>query len=175
MYATERKNIIIGNECLISFGNYLRTADPHEIYDIKTKKRINNSKSILIGDHVWIGQCTLILKNTIIGSGAIIGGNSVVSGKKIPSNSIYAGNPAKKIKEGVFFPHVNSTHDYTLEDEEGNKFNHDDSYIYENDGNVISLSEIDKELFKLKTSDDKLKYLILNVSNNENKNRFYIG
>lgn len=175
MYATERKNIIIGNECLISFGNYLRTADPHEIYDIKTKKRVNNSKSILIGDHVWLGQCSLILKNTVIGSGAIIGGNSVVSGKTIQSNSIYAGNPAKKVKEGVFFPKVKSTHDYMIDDEEESAFNHDDSYIYENDDNVVSLKDIDKELAKLKTADEKLKYLILNISNNENKNRFYIG
>lgn len=98
LYATERKNIIIGNELLLSFDTYFRTADAHTIYDCKTKKRINSSKSILIGDRVWIGQQSLILKGTNIGSGSIIGGHSVISNKNVQSNSLYAGNPAKKNK-----------------------------------------------------------------------------
>lgn len=68
--------------------------------------RINNSKSIYIGDHVWIGQNALILKNTQIGSGSIIGAMSLVSHKKVASNCVYAGNPAQKIKENIFLQKI---------------------------------------------------------------------
>ena len=53
---SEEKNVIIGNDCVISLNVWLRTSDAHLLYDIDTKKRINNSKSIYIGDHVWIEQ-----------------------------------------------------------------------------------------------------------------------
>ena len=66
LIASERKNIIIGDNGLISFGIFVRTADPHLIYSCETKQRINKSKSVLIGDHVWLGQGALILKGTKI-------------------------------------------------------------------------------------------------------------
>lgn len=78
---SERKHIVIGDDGLFSFGIWLRTADPHLIYDCETHERINPSKNILIGDHVWIGQGSLVLKGSTISSGSIIGANSTVSGK----------------------------------------------------------------------------------------------
>ena len=175
LYATERKNIIIGDEILLSFGVYMRTADPHIIYDTNTKKRINYSKSILIGDHVWIGQNSLILKNTKIGSGSIIGGNSVVTGKSIESNSAYAGNPAKKVRENIFYGYPYSTHNFNENEEiKSSVFSEGDKYTYFKDYNTLSLKKIDEELQKIKLVEDKLKYLQTNISNNTNKNRFYI-
>lgn len=103
LIASERKNIIIGDDGLFSFGIYVRTADPHLLYSGETKERINESKSVLMGDHVWIGQGALLLKGSSIGSGSVIGGGAVVSGKAIPSNTVAAGNPAKVIKKGIFF------------------------------------------------------------------------
>ena len=105
LIASERKNIIIGDDGLFSFGIYVRTADPHLLYSGETKERINESKSVLMGDHVWIGQGALLLKGSSIGSGSVIGGGAVVSGKAIPSNTVAAGNPAKVIKKKEFsFP-----------------------------------------------------------------------
>lgn len=173
MYATERKNIIIGKECLLSFDCYFRTSDPHLIYDTQTKRRVNHSKSILIGDHVWIGQRCLILKNTVIGSGAIIGGNSVVSGKKIDSNTIYAGSPVKKIKSGVFYSRPKSTHDYTEKDELESDLYDSDDYVFDCDNETVSMINIDSDLRNIRNVNDKLDYLI-NISNNDNKNRFYL-
>ena len=173
LYATERKNIIIGNQLLLSFDTYFRTADPHLIYDTKTKERLNFSKSILIGDRVWIGQSSLILKGTVIGSGSIIGGHSVVANKNIKSNTLYAGNPAKKIKENVFYGAFKSTHDFTKEDEENSKYYDDNQYIYEKDNHTISLKEIDKDLINIEKAFYKIKYNYEQKSNNFNKNRFY--
>lgn len=102
-FVYEHQNIIIGNGCVISFGCTFRNSDAHLIYDVNSSKRISESKSIVIGDHVWIGQNSLILKGTYIGSGAIIGANSVVSGKKVGSNSVWAGNPAKELRKGIYW------------------------------------------------------------------------
>ena len=100
---SEQCSVIVGNECLISFGIWIRTADPHLVFDSSTHQRVNISRNVLIGDHVWIGQNALILKGTRIGSGSIIGAMSLVAGKTIPSNSSWGGNPAKQIKSGIFW------------------------------------------------------------------------
>ena len=99
---SEEKHIFIGNDVLFSFDIWIRNSDPHLIYSANTKKRINPTKSVFIGDHVWIGQNALILKGTQISSGSIIGANSVVAGKRISSNTIWAGNPVKKFLK-IFF------------------------------------------------------------------------
>ena len=103
LICSEQKHIFIGDNCLISLGVWLRTADPHTIYSVDTKKRINLSKSIFIGDNVWIGQEALILKGTQIHSGSIIGGRAVLANKKIMSNCSVAGNPARVVSENIFW------------------------------------------------------------------------
>lgn len=173
LYATERKNIIIGDELLLSFGVYFRTADPHIICDTQTKERINFSKSILIGDRVWIGQDSLILKGNVIGSGSIIGGHSVLSNKNVKSNTLYAGNPAKKVRENVFYVSPKSTHNFTEDDELNSKYYNGEAYDYEKDEHTLSLKQIDEEISGLKYVDEKIKYIEDNISSNANKNRFY--
>lgn len=54
------------------------------------------SGKITIGNNVFIGVCATILRGTTIGDNVIIGANSLVSGT-CESNSVYAGNPAKRI------------------------------------------------------------------------------
>lgn len=100
---SEETNVVIGDDCLFSKNIWIRTADPHLIYDMETHKRINPSRSVLVGDHVWIGQNSLILKGTTVGSGSIVGGGSVVSGKKIPSNTCWGGAPARLIRTKIFW------------------------------------------------------------------------
>lgn len=57
---------------------------------------LGNIGEVSIGNNVFIGVDAIILKNTTIGDNVIIGAGSVVSGK-IESNSVYAGNPCRKI------------------------------------------------------------------------------
>ena len=51
-----------------------------------------------IEDNVFIGANCIILKGVKIGDRSIIGAGSVVT-KNVPSDQIWAGNPAKFIRE----------------------------------------------------------------------------
>lgn len=172
--ASEYQNVIIGAQCLLSFGIWLRTADPHLIYDVATRQRINPSQSIYIGDHIWIGQESLILKGTVIGTGAIVGGHSVVSGKRIPSNTIWGGNPVRLIREHVVFD-SKCVHKWTPEDTK--RFWTYDSSVFlcqhYKDNTTIDIDKLDVELKNFCSADDRLKF-VGNHLTNISSNRFFI-
>jgi len=176
---SEQCNIFIGNECLFSFGVWMRTSDVHLIYDANTNKRMNHSKSIYIGDHIWIGQNTAILKGTHIGSGSITGANSVLAGKIIPSNTLWGGNPAKLIKRDVFFVET-ASHNYKSADTEyWNEYPTNlppprDKYIYRYDENdTLDFHELERIIKSLPTATEKARLLM--KLNQLGKNRFYVG
>lgn len=97
LYATRK--IIIGKNVKIGGGSRIFDTDFHPLdfelrrYTLKGTK----SASIEIGDDVFIGTNCMILKGVTIGARSIIAAGSVVT-KSIPSDEIWAGNPAKKIK-----------------------------------------------------------------------------
>lgn len=55
-------------------------------------------KPVVIGDDCFIGAGTMILKGVTIGARSVIGAGAVVT-KSIPSDEVWAGNPAKLIKK----------------------------------------------------------------------------
>ena len=134
---SEECSILIGDGCLMSFGVWFRTADPHLVFDAESHQRINYSKSIIVGDHVWIGQEALLLKGAVIGSGAIVGARSVVAGKTIPSNSSWGGNPARMIRDGIFWE-GSCVHTWTSKKTKKRSRIDGAPYIYEVDSSSIS-------------------------------------
>ncbi|AFY43912.1 DapH/DapD/GlmU-related protein [Nostoc sp. PCC 7107] len=52
---------------------------------------------IIIGENVWIGAGTIVLPGCFIGNNSVIGAGSVVT-KAVPANELWAGIPAKKIR-----------------------------------------------------------------------------
>lgn len=173
LIASEYQNIIIGEECLFSFGIWIRTADPHLIYDTVSKKRINPSKSILIGDHVWIGQNALILKGSQIGSGSIIGACSVISGKKLASNCCFAGNPVKLVRTNVFYSRE-CVHSWTPNDTQKYNTSKNSNWIYNNSGTIFDFIDFDNKLKSNSSSSDCLDIIISNLVIPHGKNRFFI-
>ena len=90
------KKITIGKSTMIASDVTITDSDWHGIYD--RTDYVASPKEISIGENVWIGERSLILKGSKIGNNSIIGAGSVVTGE-IPPNSVYAGNPAKFIKD----------------------------------------------------------------------------
>ena len=62
-----------------------------------TKEECDSNYNIVIDSPTFIGQNVSIFGNITIGKGSVIGACSVVN-KNIEPNSMYVGNPAKKIK-----------------------------------------------------------------------------
>lgn len=95
-------DVIIGRDCMLSYEVFIRNHDSHFIFDKLTGNRINYSRSINIGDHVWVGQRTTLLAGFSIGDGSIIGAGSV-SSSSFGDNQVIAGNPAKIIRYDVYW------------------------------------------------------------------------
>lgn len=145
MIASEQQSIVIGDDCLFSFGIFIRTADAHLVYDCISKTRINPSASVFIGDHVWIGQNALLLKGTKIGSGAIVGGAACIANKKIPSNVSAAGNPARVIRENVFFLR-DSVHKWTESVSRKHMLADTEDFVFFDSTDVVDMDNIDTAL-----------------------------
>ncbi len=99
------QEIVIGNNVLFASKIYVGDSN-HGFYSGENQsnpltapnERPLNSGKIHIGNNVWIGNGVTIVGNVTIGDGTIIGANSVVC-KDLDAFSIYAGVPARKIKE----------------------------------------------------------------------------
>lgn len=93
--------ISIGNDCLFSSDVIIRTGDSHSIISQISKQRINPSRNVHIGNHVWVGNKVNILKNVKISDNTIIGTGSVVTKSFYDENVAIAGNPAKVLKSDI--------------------------------------------------------------------------
>lgn len=89
----------IGLGCLIGWDVMLLDYDAHSI--IVEGKRTNTNKGITLGSNVWIGARSSILKGVQIEDGIVIAACSNVTRSLGIKNSIYAGNPAKIVKENI--------------------------------------------------------------------------
>ena len=98
----EPYKIEIGEDCMLSYDIEIRNTDSHKIYDKDTNKRINEGKSVNIGNHVWLGMRAIILKGVNIGNNSIVAGGSIVT-KDVKANTIVSGSPARQIKENVYW------------------------------------------------------------------------
>ncbi|QIO10171.1 acyltransferase [Acinetobacter lanii] len=102
----ETTQITIGDDCMFATNNQIRTDDAHAIYDIESGNRINYSKNITIGAHVWVSYNAVIFGGTEINMGSIVGYSSFVKGK-FPNNSIIIGSPAKISKKNISWERPN--------------------------------------------------------------------
>jgi len=122
--ATLCGDIVMGDECSVWFNavirgdvNLIRIGNKVNVQDnavvhctyLKTETHIGNNVSIghnaivhgcVIGDNVLIGMGAIIMDNARIGSNSIIAAGAVVPEKTVVEpGSIYAGVPAKKLKD----------------------------------------------------------------------------
>ena len=122
--ATIVGDVIMGEDCSIWFNavvrgdvNSIRMGTKVNIQDgacihctyQKTKTIIGNNVSIghnalvhgcTVADNVLIGMGAIVMDNCIIGANSIIAAGAVVlEGTQVPPGSVFAGVPAKKVKD----------------------------------------------------------------------------
>ncbi len=98
--AIEGTQIRIGRDCLFSSDVHIRTGDSHSVLDMQGR-RINASRDISFGDHVWVGTKVTCLKGAEVPDHCILGACALVTGKFTQPNCVLAGVPAKVVKENV--------------------------------------------------------------------------
>lgn len=92
-------NLIIGNNVLIAGHSMIIPANHN--YQERNRTIIEQGETcqgIIIGNDVWIGSHAVILDGVSIGDGCIIAAGAIVNRSTDPF-CVYAGVPAKKIKE----------------------------------------------------------------------------
>ena len=92
--------ITIGNHVRITHGVIILTHD-YSWFVLKqfseSEGRVLGAQSpVTIGNNVFIGMNAIITRGVTVGDNVVIGAGSVVT-KDCEPNSVYAGNPAKKI------------------------------------------------------------------------------
>ncbi len=96
-----RKNITIGNHCLLAGGIIIQDNNGHPLDPENRKANLPVSDDevhpVIIKDGAWIGRRVMILKGVTVGENSVVGAGSVIT-KDIPDNAVAAGNPAKVIK-----------------------------------------------------------------------------
>ncbi|HHU58998.1 gamma carbonic anhydrase family protein [Geofilum rhodophaeum] len=96
-------SIRLGNKVNIQDGTVLHTLYQKSVVEIGNNVSVGHNVTIhgaKIEDNVLIGMGATILDHAVIGSNSIIAANSLVlTGTKVEPNSIYAGVPAKKVKD----------------------------------------------------------------------------
>ncbi|MEG3657401.1 gamma carbonic anhydrase family protein [Arenibacter palladensis] len=122
--ATIVGDVVMGNQCSIWFNavlrgdvHYIKMGDKVNVQDgavihctyLKSPTNIGNNVSIghnaivhgcTIHDNVLIGMGSIVMDDCIVESNSIIAAGAVVTkGTRVPSGTVFAGMPAKKIKE----------------------------------------------------------------------------
>lgn len=92
------KELTIGDNCIMAMGVVIRDNDGgnHQILS----PEYTNAKPVKIGNHVWLGENSMVLKGVTIGDGAVVAASSVVT-KDVPPRCLVAGTPAKVIRENI--------------------------------------------------------------------------
>jgi acetyltransferase-like isoleucine patch superfamily enzyme len=94
--------IILIKDILIASDVSIQTDDCHTLYNIEDGKRVNPfGGSVVIDEHVWIGEDVNIMGNTTIGKNTVVGARSFVRGNGFPDNAVLAGTPARVLSEGT--------------------------------------------------------------------------
>lgn len=112
IYVPTKTFIDVQYPWMITIGDHVRITEGVKIlthdYSWSVLKRMPDDENlsgggilgasghVVIGNNVFIGMNSIILRDVIIGDNVIIGVGSIVTGNCEP-NSVYAGNPAKKI------------------------------------------------------------------------------
>lgn len=103
--------VIRGDVNAIRIGENVNIQDGSVLHTLYEKSQIHIGNNVSVGhnvtihgatihDNVLVGIGAVVLDDVEIGENSIIAANSVVlSGTKVEPNSLYAGIPAKKVKD----------------------------------------------------------------------------
>ena len=106
--ATIIGTVTMGDDCSIWYGAVLRgdvgairIGDRVNIQDNAVLHATYQKSECIIGNDVIIGMGAIVMDNTVVPDGTIIAAGAVVPANQTLEPGIWAGIPARKIKEGL--------------------------------------------------------------------------
>ena len=91
----DRGRVTIGDYVLLAPNVVITTSN----HDLKMRREwLGYAAPVTIGDDVWIGANAVILPGVTIGNNVVVAAGAVVT-KDVPSNTMVAGVPAKRIRD----------------------------------------------------------------------------
>jgi maltose O-acetyltransferase len=97
-------SIVIGDNCAIGLGVKFITST-HDIGGSEKRAGRLYGLPIVVGDGCWFGSNVTVLPGVTIGNGCIIAAGAVVT-KDCQPNGMYAGVPARRVKELHIIDHT---------------------------------------------------------------------
>ena len=94
------KEIRFGNDCLVSWDVLVMDTDEHPIYN-KEGERINEDRTIIVGNHVWIGCKCMLLKGAELPENTILAAGTDLRSAFHGEEQIIGGNPPSILKREV--------------------------------------------------------------------------
>ncbi|WP_407423343.1 hypothetical protein [Methanobrevibacter sp.] len=171
----ECQNVIIGDDCILSNQLHIFSSDYCSIYDCESKSRKNHSRSVYIGDHVWLGRFSHISRGVKIGSGAIIGDESfVLPNSRISSNTLSYGNPSRIVDRDVFFIKDFVASFRPTETLESQHYKSDVFIFNFVEKETFNIDAVDKALSNLHV-ESRMNFIKKLFVKSKHINRFYIG
>ena len=90
--ASKNARIVIGEDCMLSYGVHLRTdMHRHDRTDVPMAQQGTDEEDIVIGDDVWIGYGAQVMSGVKVGSHAIVGAGAVVT-HDVPEYAVVGGS-----------------------------------------------------------------------------------
>ena len=93
--------ITIGNGNLFAGNITVWGRNYHIVYDIDTRRRLNDDKDIDLGSFNWICEKVTVLPGASLGENSVLGLGSVLNKPLKKNNVLIAGVPAVIKKEGI--------------------------------------------------------------------------
>jgi maltose O-acetyltransferase len=96
-YFDSKDQITIGPRVAVAMGTMFFTSN-HEMGDAFKRWGKYKTAPIEVGAGVWLGARVLVMPGVTIGDSSIVAAGSVVT-KDLDANAVYAGVPAKKLRD----------------------------------------------------------------------------
>ncbi len=93
----DEAKVVFGSDVFVGPNCGFHTAG-HPLEASLRNKGLEYARPITVGDSVWFGAGVQVMPGVRIGSNVVVAAGAVVT-KDIPSNSLVAGVPARKIKD----------------------------------------------------------------------------
>ena len=99
--ASFHAKVVLKADCMLSYLVLIRAGNSHNMIDLDTGCHLddNNSRDVILGEHVWVGMRATIMNGVEVGSGSTIGANTFLCKKKYGSNCCVAGNPPRVLRK----------------------------------------------------------------------------